>query len=78
MSLPPARVNPSVLNGPHPKIQLTSTVTSSSINVPHLVIVEPRNNANQSYDPLLVAGISVGILQDPSQDSMRSPIVQRD
>ena len=55
MSLPPARVNPSVLNGPHPKI------------------VEPRN---LSYDPLLMAGISAGILQDPSQDS-RSPIVQR-
>ena len=53
--MPPARVNPSVLNGPHPKI------------------VEPRN---LSYDPLLMAGISAGILQDPSQDS-RSPIVQR-
>ena len=54
--MPPARVNPSILNGPHPKI------------------VEPRN---LSYDPLLMAGISAGILQDPSQDSMRSPIVQR-
>ena len=77
----PARINPSIHNGPPRRISATAT---SSSNISQSVIVWSGDfviddtvsntvNVNLSYDPLLLAGISAGILQDPSQESNMSP-----
>ena len=81
--MPLARINPSILNGPPQRIP--ATATSSSHNPQSVIVwsgdlviddtVSNTVNVNLSYDSLPLAGISVGILQDPSQESnmLQSP-----
>ena len=81
--MPLARINPSILNGPPQRIP--ATATSSSHNPQSVIVwsgdlviddtVSNTVNVNLSYDSLPLAGISAGILQDPSQESnmLQSP-----